>query len=203
MTATFEASNEAKTQEERPCIHWGNVDIIEFDEYSDEEAKEVWYDDNELGSISCDAFHLASHPDLLSSSQSHIRGSHAEDQDSMRGLEEMTVRGSIGRLQGQASVRKAVFHEQLRQQSMGFCDPTLISIVSRAESFLDIRRALELGREDQESADEILQRVREPPNVAPSTKSSPKEKSRIRGCAKHARMSVGRRMMRFFGRRKV
>ena len=202
MTATIVAAHEKNRQGERPCIQWGSVDITEFDEYSDDEAKEVWYDDNELGAISYEALRLASQPNLTTS-QSHMRGSHAEDHDSMRGLEEMTVRGSIGRLQGQASVRKAVFHEQLRQQSMGFCDPTLISIVSRAESFLDIRRALELGREDQESADEILQRVREPPNVAPSTKSSPKEKSRIRGCAKHARMSVGRRMMRFFSRRKV
>ena len=204
MTATIEEANEIKIQEERPSIHWGSVDIVEFEEYSDEDARKVWYDDSELGSICYAAFHLACHPDLLDASQSLERGSHVQDQESMRGLETMTVQGSISKLRSQASLGKAVLDEQLRQRSMGFCDENLLAIVSRSKSYRDVRRALELGREDQESADEILERVREPPTVVPSTNpTTPKEKSRLRGCAKHARMNVGRRMMRFFGRRKM
>ena len=198
MTATFEASNEAKTQEERPCIHWGNVDIIEFDEYSDEEAEMVWYSENELASIGRDAFQLASHPHL-NSSQNRQRGSPEKDQHSMRGLEAMT-----GRFRSQTSLGKAVLDEQLRQQTMGFRDEGLIALVSRSDSSRHVRRALELGREDQESADEILERVREPRNVVPTTNNNtPKEQNRVRGITKHARMNVGQRMMRFFGQRKV
>jgi hypothetical protein len=206
MTATLEVANEI--QQERPSIQWGNVDIVEFDEYSVEEAKKVWYGENEIATISYDAFQLASQQNLKSS-QSQKRGTPEQDQDSMRGLELMTGRRSIGRrsigqLRNQTSVGKAVLDEQLRQRTMGFYDEGLIAIVSRAESHQDICRALELGREDQESADEILERVREPPDVAPSTIGSPSEQSapRMHGSARHARMKDGWRMMRFFGRKK-
>jgi hypothetical protein len=207
MTATLEVANEI--QQERPSIQWGNVDIVEFDEYSVEEAKRVWYGENEIASISYEAFCLASHSGLKKSSQSQKRGTREQDQDSMRGLELMTGRRSIGRrsmgqLRNQTSVGKAVLDEQLRQRTMGFHDEGLIAIVSRAESHQDICRALELGREDQESADEILERVREPSDVAPSTNGSPSEQStpRMQGGARHARMKDGWRMMRFFGRKK-
>jgi len=197
----MEGANEITIKEDRPSIQWGDVQIVEFDEYSHEEAKRVWYGENELASICCDALQMASHP-TLHSSQSRKKGSRDKDQDSMRGLEAMIGRGSIDSLQRQASVRQTVLDEQLRQRTMGFCDEGSISLVSRSESHHDVRRALELGREDEESADEILERVREPPNVVPTTNSS-KEQNRVRGSTKHAHMKVGQRMMRIFGRGKV
>ena len=202
MTAISEQAKAIKVKEDRPSVQWGDVQIVEFDQYSHEEAKRVWYGENELASICCDALQMASHP-TLNSSQSRKKGSREKDQDSIRGLEAMTKRGSIDRLRSQTSVRNAVRDEQLRQQTMGFCDEGLISLVSQSESHRDVRRALELGKEDQESADEVLERVRDPPNVVPTTKSSPTKQSKVQCSTKHEHMKVGQRMMRFFGRGKV
>jgi hypothetical protein len=198
----MEGANEITIKEDRPSIQWGDVQIVEFDEYSHEEAKRVWYGENELASICCDALQVASHPTLHSSQRSRKKGSREKDQESMRGLEAMTGQGSNERLRSQASVRKTVLDEQRRQQAMGFCDEGLISLVSRSQSYHDVCRALELGREDEESADAILERVRESPSVVPTTNSS-KEQKRVRGSTKHAHTKVGQRMMRFFGRGKV
>ena len=36
-------------------VHWGNVEVLEIPQYTEEDEKAVWYDDYELDEISNDA----------------------------------------------------------------------------------------------------------------------------------------------------
>jgi hypothetical protein len=206
MTAEPEMTSiEAPTLTQRsPTIHWGTEDILEFPDYSDEEARNIWYDDFELAVIGNDAVRLAMSPEVKSS-RTRKRANTYDNHSSMRGLEIMTVQGTLERLRAKVGIA-AVLDEQERQRATGIQDEDAIALVSHAESLADVHRALALGIADQESADEILERIREPASTAlsRSSKERPwfrrKSDPTPRNVTNQSRVAVTRTMKRLFGR---
>lgn len=198
-------SIEAPTLPQRsPTIHWGTDDIHEFPDYSDEEAHNIWYDDFELAVIGNDAVQLAMSPDIKTS-RTRKRANKNDINSSMRGLEIMTVQGTLERLKAKVGIA-AVLEEQERQRATGIRDEDAIALISRAMTLADTHRALALGIADQESADEILERVREPASSAlsRSNKDGPwfrrKSDPTPRNVTNQSRVAIRLTMKRLFGR---
>lgn len=143
-------------------VHWGTVEILEIPPYSDEEARAVWFDEDELASISADAFQTVKDlvPDDSWKSTQEGEKRAEEDERCIRGLEEMTVKGSYARIIAKLRMDSAVLEEQKRQRQRGIWNENYVAKASQLQSRQHVRRALALAKEDQDKADEILERRR-------------------------------------------
>lgn len=189
-----------------PSVHWGTEDILEVPEFSLEEARDIWYNDFELAVIGNDAVQLAMTPSPKSSKTR--KQSKPVDNHSMRGLEIMTVEGTLERLKAKVGIA-AVLDEQERQRATGVRDEAAIALIACAQSLADVHRALALGLQDQERADEILERVRESPpgGQSPTTTKEGawfrrKSASTAPVISKRPPVGVSRTMKRLFSRSK-
>jgi len=143
-----------------PPVHWGTLEIVEIPPYTEEEAKKVWYDDDELEKISCDVFDSVR---VMTVQQSHDNVKDSDD--CSRGLEGMTAQGSLARIVAKLSMDSVVLEEQRRQRERGIKDDEALARAAQTESEKHVHRAATLGLQDQKSADEILNRKRELPKV--------------------------------------
>jgi hypothetical protein len=169
-----------------PLIRWGSVDVTEFDAWTDEDAENIWFDDYELTLITTAASKAAANLNSNGSPRSNHTRYDDENNHSIRGLEAMTAEACEGRLKAKLNIDAAVLGEQRRQRTVGVRDEDAIARASRAKSKRDIHRALELAIKDQESADRILDRLRE--SSPATTLSSSKNEGWLIG-----RRSLGQR----------
>jgi hypothetical protein len=132
-------------------VHWGTVDIVEIPPYTEEEAKDVWYDGQEMQHISSTLWKTV---DQLNRERAPLNESKDDDDHCTRGLEEMTTRGTLARLMAKYSIDQAVFEEQKKQKERGTKDARALANASIAESKRYVHKALEYGVRDQESAEE-------------------------------------------------
>jgi len=150
-----------------PSLHWGDINIQEFPKYAVEDSTDIWYDSKELSSIRFRALQLA-----IKSVKVGKRGCKDGD-DSFRGLESMTALGRNDRANERVSLDSAIRAEQARQKAKGIHDEAAIARISQAETQQNVQRALKWGREDEASADKILQRVRDPSSKTGKGKNTP------------------------------
>ena len=180
-------------------VHWGTVDIVEIPPYTEEEAKYVWYDGQEMQHISSTLWKTV---DQLNRERAPLNGSKDDDDHCTRGLEEMTTRGTLARLMAKYSIDQAVFEEQKKQKERGTKDARALANASIAESNRYVHKALEYGFRDQESADEYLNR----PSASTETTSSPQKnpwfkrmRRRGRECRSRPGMATGMSLRRLLG----
>ena len=139
-------------------VQWGNVDIVEIPPYTYEEAKAVWYDEDELEKICSTVWETVGKisTDQVPPIKHH---QHDEDEPCVRGLEEFSVRGSLERLVAKCRMDVAVLEEQHAQRAKGISDAEAIARVSRLESQRHVDKAVAYAKMDQESADKYLNRT--------------------------------------------
>lgn len=188
-----------------PPVQWGTVDIVEFPPYTDEEAQAVWYEPEELEKIISNVWETVN---KLNHEPEGRQDSHnlEDDENCIRGLEEMTVKGSLGRLVAKYSMDLAVLEEQKSQTEKGVKDEEALARASRAESQRHVNKAVEYGKQDQEMADKYLNRGQEPLTTKPMLPEKRQPWFRRRGTWKgkpeykrRPRASVGLSLRRILG----
>jgi hypothetical protein len=179
-------------------VQWGTVSIAEIPQYTDDEAQAIWYDNQELEKI-------ASHMwDTVNN-----KNEHEEEELCTRGLEDMTIKGTMERLVAKYSLDLAVLEEQKNQRDKGIRDEEALARASRAESELHVHKAVEYGKRDQESAFKYhyIKPVQEPSTTKPSSADTGRQPwFRRRSCkgrectgTRHPRVELGRSVRRIFG----
>lgn len=137
-------------------VHWGPVEVLEVPQYTNEEEKAVWYDDNELEAISNDAVRT-----VTWISRDPERKFWDEcDQTTPRGLEEMTAHGIRSRINAKLAIDAAVMQEQKRQKEQGIRDDEAIARAAKTISEPHVEKAVALGLKDQACAESIHHRHR-------------------------------------------
>lgn len=181
-------------------VTWGTVQVAEIPPYSDEEAKEVWYDDKELQDIASIMWKTV---ELLNLDKPPPANNEEPIDRCTRGLEEMTLRGSLARIVAKYSMDRAVLEEQKNQRAKGIHDAEALANASKAESEVQVHKARAFALRDQEYADRYLNRSRESAN-----NESPTPKRRVwfkraprreRDCLIRPRLGSGVKLRRLLG----
>lgn len=184
-------------------VRWGTVDVAEIPQYTDEEAEATWWGAEELETIGSTMWDTVSKFNQEETS----KNPHAEDEYCIRGLEDMTVRGSIARLVAKYSMDLAVLEEQKIQKEKGIRDEEALARASRVESERYVNKAIEFGKKDQESANIYLNRAQEPSTAKPPpAEKQPwfrRESWKRRESKKHPGVRIGLSVRRIFGMKRT
>jgi hypothetical protein len=176
-------------------VQWGTVDIAEIPPYTDDEAQEIWYNGDELDRIASVLWDTVNSKNIK----------HKEEEEHCtRGLEDMTVTGTMQRLIAKYSMDAAVLEEQRNQREKGIRDEEALARASRAESERHAHKAVEFGKKDQESASEYLKPIQEPSTTKPTSVDQKRPwfrrgSCKARECKRHPRVRLGLSVRRMFG----
>lgn len=135
-------------------VTWGAVEVAEFPQYTDEEAKAVWYDVDELDDIASLMWQTVNLEQVNTD-----KSAKKDDETCTRGLEDMTVQGSLARLIAKYSMDVAVMEGQKKQKETGIYDEEALAEAAAKESRQYVEKAIAHGLKDQEFAERYLGRA--------------------------------------------
>ena len=165
-------------------VSWGNVAVYEIPQYTEEEAKEVWYDEEELENISSIMWRTVQQLNddevAREKNQAFLEGTIDGADQCTRGLEDMTVKGSLAKLVAKYGMDLAVLEEQKNQREKGVRDEEALAQASRAESRRHISKAIALGKKDEESAAMYLNRRPQPESTTSAGETGTKKRAWFR-----------------------